>query len=157
MAYLYGTFGKIGPAPGFTWSEVRCTDGSLPRGLRFRRSVVRQARCLNTLRTALAKRYKIPLDNVSIAVNSWYRSPAYNASIGGATRSMHVTGKATDLRIYVRLRSGKRVMLKPTFVGLLAARHVPAFATGGIGTYDTAHGNFTHVDHRAGRARWTNG
>lgn len=157
MAYAYGLFGKVGPAPGFTWDEVRCTDGSLPRDLAFRRRVRKQARCLNTLRIKLAKRYGVPKGNVSIVVNSWYRSPSYNRSIGGASNSQHLYGRATDIRVYVRLRSGKRPMLKPRFVAHLAGRLVPAFATGGIGWYDEAHGNFTHVDHRAGKARWING
>lgn len=156
MAKQYGLYGTVGPAPGFTWDEVRCTDGTLPRGIVFRRRVVKQARCLNTLRYALATRYQIPRGDVSIAVNSWYRSPSYNASIGGATRSQHLLGIATDLRISVRLRTGKRVRLTPAFVGVLAARHVPQYAGGGIGVYDAAHGLFTHLDHRKGRARWFN-
>lgn len=156
IAPLYGVFGRIGPAKGFTWGEVRCTDGSLPRDLAFRRRVVAQARRLNRLRAALAAKYRIPVTSVSIAVNSWYRSPAYNKRIGGASRSMHLTGSASDIRITVRLRTGKRVQLKPGFVALLAARYVPAFNAGGIGWYDAAHGNFTHVDGRKGRARWVN-
>lgn len=152
----YGAFGRIGPAKGFTWAEVRCTDGTLPGGLVMRQRFVRQAKLLNVLRAALAKRYGVLTTDVSIAVNSWYRSPRYNASIGGATKSQHVEGRATDIRISVRLRTGKRVTLKPSFVALLAARHVTAFNGGGIGWYDAAHGNFTHLDHRGYRARWVN-
>ena len=28
----------------------------------------------------------------SVLINSWYRDPRYNASIGGVRRSMHLTG-----------------------------------------------------------------
>lgn len=148
----YGTYGRVGPAKGFTWGEVRCTDGTLPSGLAFRRRVVAQARNLNRLRLAIARRFRIdPWTNVSIAPNSWYRSPAYNASIGGASRSEHKTGRATDVQIVVRTRAGKRVRLAPKFVALLAARHVPEVNRGGIGTYTT----FTHLDNRPnGPARW---
>lgn len=147
----YGVYGSVGPAKGFTWDEVRCTDGTLPRGLAFRRRVVRQARLLNRMRGKIAKRYGLrPFVDVSFVVNSWYRSPNYNRSIGGASNSMHLYGKATDVQIIIRHR-GKRVKLKPSFVGLLAARYVPAFNAGGIGVYPT----FTHLDHRGYRARWT--
>jgi uncharacterized protein YcbK (DUF882 family) len=157
IAPAYGVFGRIGPAKGFTWGEVRCTDGTLPRDLAFRRRVVAQARRLNVLRAGIAKRYGVnPWTNVSIAVNSWYRSPSYNRKIGGASRSLHLTGSATDVRFYVTLKTRKRVMLKPSFVALLAARYVPGFNNGGIGHYDAAHGNFTHLDGRGYRARWIN-
>lgn len=161
----FGYFGTVGPAVGFTWDEVRCTDGSLPRDLAFRRKAVAQARRLNVLRKAIAARYGIAFTDVSIIVNSWYRSAAYNAKIRGAKFSRHVyapNGDATDIRIRVRLRAARKgaarktVTLHPRFVALLAARHVPGFNNGGIGWYDTAHGYFTHVDGRGYRARWIN-
>lgn len=34
----------------------------------------------------------------AIGVNSWYRPPAVNRAIGGASRSQHLTGKAVDIR-----------------------------------------------------------
>lgn len=147
----YGLYGTVGPARGFTWGEVRCTDGTLPRTLRMRRRFRRQARLLNRLRSRIARKYRIPATNVSIAVNSWYRSPSYNARIGGARYSEHVEGRATDVQVFVRLRNGRRVKLKPTYVGRLAARFVPSFQRGGIGTYAT----FTHLDHRGYTARWS--
>lgn len=151
-APAYGVLGRVGPAKGFTWDEVRCTDGSLPSDLAFRRRVVAQARNLNRLRLAIAKRFGIdPWTAVSIIVNSWYRSPSYNARIGGASLSEHKTGRATDVQVVVRLRSGRRVKLAPKFVALLAARHAPALNRGGIGVYPT----FTHLDCRPnGPARW---
>lgn len=152
----HGVFGTIGPAPGFVWAEVRCTDGTLRSDLKFRRAVVKQARCLNTERYAIAKKYRVPRENVNIAVNSWYRSPAYNKKIGGAKFSQHLDGIATDIRIYVRLRTGKLVLLDPEYTAKLSAKMVVQFQQGGIGWYDRAHGYFTHVDHRNRRARWVN-
>lgn len=155
----YGVYGRIGPAIGFTWDEVRCTDGTLPSDLAFRRKAVQQARRLNVLRKRIAARFRVPFTSVSIIVNSWFRSERYNASIHGAKFSRHVyapNGDATDIRIRVRLRTGKRVTLAPRFVALLAAAYVPGFNVGGIGWYDAAHGSFTHVDSRGYRARWVN-
>lgn len=148
----YGAYGRVGPAKGFTWAEVRCTDGTLPRGVVFRRRVVKQAKHLNRLRLRIAARYRIdPWSDVTIVANSWYRSPRYNASIGGASNSQHLYGRATDVQIIVRLRNGRRVKLAPKWVARLAAVNVPAFNDGGIGTYPT----FTHLDHRGYRARWS--
>lgn len=155
----YGSRGTIGPAPGFTWDEVRCTDGTLPSARAFRRKAVFQARRLNVLRNSIARKYGVPAANVSIIVNSWYRSHAYNAKIRGAKFSRHVytpNGDASDIRIRVKLRTGRRVTLKPSFVALLAARYVPAFNGGGIGWYDADHGSFTHLDARGYRSRWVN-
>lgn len=145
----YGSYGTIGPAPGFTWAEVRCTDGSLPLSPIMRRRYALQGRYLNQLRSVIAKAYKVPSGRVSITVNSWYRSPSYNQRIGGARWSQHVEGKATDIVVRVRRRQGDTVRLAPDFVALMAAK-VPAFRNGGIGVYPS----FTHVDHRRGKARW---
>lgn len=146
----YGIIGTVGPARGFTWDEVRCRDGSRLT-LAQKRAAVRQARLLNKLRVKIARRYRVrAFVDVSFVVNSWHRSPAYNASIGGASQSLHLTGKATDVQVIVRQR-GERVKLRPRFVGILAAHYVPEFNAGGIGVY----GTFTHLDHRGYRARWT--
>lgn len=154
----YGPFGKIGPAVGFTWNEVRCTDGTLPNDAEFRWEAVRQARRLNVLRKRISVRFGVPFNAVSIIVNSWYRSYAYNRKIGGAKASRHVWqphGDATDLRVRVTLKTGRRVTLHPRFVAALAAAYVPEFANGGIGWYDAEHGWFTHLDNGPKR-RWIN-
>lgn len=150
MRPKYGMFGTVGPARGFTWDEVRCTDGSLPKSRKMRWRFNRQARLLNKLRERISR------ENggkpVRIVVNSWYRSPAYNQSIGGATQSQHVEGRATDIQVFVGLRQ-----VAPWRVAIIAAG-VKAFERGGIGWYNKSHGYFTHVDHRPnGPARWTNG
>jgi len=148
----YGLYGTVGPARGFTWDEVRCTDGSLPLSLAMRRRYRKQARNLNKLRKAVAKQYGLttPYTQVSIVVNSWYRSPDFNASIGGAKFSQHVQGRATDLNIFVVHRA-KRIRLAPDTIAEIAGRSVPAFSKGGIGVYS----GFTHLDHRPnGPARW---
>lgn len=151
----YGAYGKIGPARGFTWSEVRCTDGTLNLRAFMRQRYRRQGKNLNRLRRIIKADHPNAI-RIAITVNSWYRSPAYNASIGGAQFSQHVVGRATDIRAFIVKRSGTE-QLDPYEVAKYAAR-VKAFRQGGIGVYDRKHGNFTHVDHRPnGPARWTNG
>lgn len=147
---LYGPKGSVGPAVRFVWSETESGDGEKVSG-DIKNNAVQQARYLNQLRKNIAKHYRVGFGDVSINVNSWYRSPNYNRKIGGAKFSQHMTGKATDITVAV---NGKR--LHPKTVAQLA-ESVPAFRNGGIGWYNAAHGNFTHVDHRNnGPARWVN-
>lgn len=146
----YGFNGTVGPAVRFTWAETESGDGEPVKGV-VKQNAVRQARYLNELRKNIAKHYGVSFGDVSIGVNSWYRSPSYNNKIGGAKLSQHMSGKATDITVAV---NGGR--LHPRKVAELA-ESVPAFRKGGIGWYDAAHGNFTHVDHRGdGPARWVN-
>jgi len=154
----YGKYGKIGPAYGFTWDEVRCTDGTLPLDDASRARHHKQAVNLNRLRARVRDAHggRLKVKRVSVRVNSWYRSPSYNKKIGGSLYSQHKYSRATDVTITVYYRSGKVSKVHPRRVAELAAK-VKAFRNGGIGWYDAAHGNFTHVDHRPnGPARWIN-
>lgn len=72
-----------------------------------------------------------------ILINSAYRYPAYNARIGGASRSRHMIGDATDIVV---------PGMKPKEVADVAER----FGFDGVGRYPT----FTHLDSRGYRARW---
>lgn len=147
----YGVNGTVGPALRFNWSETTCTDGTkIPQA--FHKRAVVSGRNLNRLRKIVAKKYKVKFADVSINVNSWYRSPAYNKSIGGARYSQHVEGRATDITVHVR-GHGK---VHPRTVAELASS-VKAFHDGGIGWYDENHGSFTHLDTRPnGPSRWVN-
>jgi uncharacterized protein YcbK (DUF882 family) len=156
MPRKYGAFGTVGPAAGFRWSEVDCNGGEckLPSDRQSRKRFRKQARALNMLRAVV--RIAFRTRHVIISVNSWHRCAAYNRSIGGATQSQHVECRATDIVVFVGRGAGLR-RLSPERVAQLAAK-VPAFRKGGIGWYDSRHGNFTHVDHRPnGPARWVNG
>lgn len=83
-----------------------------------------------------AKLQKLREDlNASIKVTSWYRCPAHNAAIGGATNSMHKKGTATDIQV-----SG----MSPNEVQDACEKF------DGLGRYDT----FTHIDSRGTSARW---
>lgn len=72
-------------------------------------------------------------------INSAYRTPAWNAKVGGAPASQHVQGRASD------------TVCKGTSP-LEVAMTAEAWGMGGIGLYSS----FTHIDTRSGKARWDN-
>lgn len=116
----------------FTRAELDCKCGcKAPR--RIRRKLRRLALRLEKLRRALGK---------PLGVTSGYRCPEWNLAVGGASRSMHMSGKAADLKV----PKGKQKAY------VAAAEAVPAFRRGGIGVYP---GGGVHVDYRGRFARWT--
>ena len=80
---------------------------------------------------------------LSITINSGYRSPEHNKSIGGVSNSQHVKGKAADIVI-----DG----MKPsdTYALIEYLNDKGLIKIGGLGHYNT----FTHVDIREKKARW---
>lgn len=82
-----------------------------------------------------------------VKINSAYRTPAYNISIGGSPRSQHCLGTAADIRI---------VGVDPIQIALYVAS-LPYFQKhGGIGYYSRAQvtSGFVHVDVRVTPSRW---
>ena len=75
----------------------------------------------------------------AVTINSGYRTPQYNASVGGVTDSQHCYGTAAD--IVVR---GKT----PAQVAAYARQLMPDW--GGVGVYDS----FCHIDVREAKADW---
>ena len=75
----------------------------------------------------------------AVTITSGYRTPAYNAKVGGARYSQHLQGTAADITV---------AGAAPLLVGQMAEHYLGG--RGGIGVYQT----FTHVDARSGRARW---
>ena len=75
----------------------------------------------------------------AVNINSAYRTPAYNKTVGGATYSQHCYGTAADIRI-----SG----VSPSQVKAYVETLMPD--KGGIGVY----ANFTHIDVRETKSRW---
>lgn len=81
--------------------------------------------------------------NASITINSGYRSPEHNKSVGGAKHSQHLLGTASD--IVVSGHTPKEVA--DAIEGLI---RIGAISDGGLGRY----GTFTHYDIRDTHARW---
>lgn len=122
-------------SPNFTRREAASKDGTpIPYGLRH--AAQRHAFALERVRHMVGDK--------PIPVLSWYRSPAHNAAVGGATLSQHVNARATDISDSVINSLGRDAYNT-------AMRTV--FANNGIGT-DTRTGNVRHVDSRNYRARW---
>ena len=81
--------------------------------------------------------------NASITINSGYRSPEHNKSVGGAKHSQHLLGTASDIVV-----SGyTRKEVADAIEGLI---RIGAISDGGLGRY----GTFTHYDIRDTHARW---
>ena len=72
-----------------------------------------------------------------ITINSGYRTPAYNAKVGGAGGSKHKEGKAAD--IVVSGVSPQKVAQYAEEIGIKALH---------------AYNTFTHIDTRPNYARW---
>ncbi len=81
----------------------------------------------------------------SITVNSGYRSPDYNKSIGGAKQSQHLLGTAADIVV-------KGFSADEVANAIEGLNRIGAIKIGGLSRYD----NFTHVDTREKDARWDN-
>jgi len=80
---------------------------------------------------------------VSIKINSAYRCPKHNKSIGGVNNSQHILGKASDV-VIIGFEPSK------TFELISELIHKGDMLEGGLGKYKT----FTHYDIRKTKARW---
>jgi hypothetical protein len=119
--------------PNFKKSEARCKDGTwVPSSLL--RNCRNHAFNLEQLRHALGE----PITPIS-----WYRTPAYNRYIGGASQSQHMKAIATDLsREWVNRVGRDRFNYHADKI----------FRNGGVGRYPAGS---VHVDSRGWRARWS--
>ena len=78
----------------------------------------------------------------AVTINSGYRTPQYNAKIGGVAHSQHCYGTAADISV-----EGQ----KPEQVAAYARQLMPDW--GGVGIYSKQ--GFTHIDVRETKADWT--
>ena len=78
-----------------------------------------------------------------IIINSGYRSPSHNARVGGAKRSQHLLGTASDIVV---------IGHTPQEVAFVIEELIRAgkMKQGGLKAYNS----FTHYDIRGVRARW---
>lgn len=78
-----------------------------------------------------------------LRINSAYRSEAHNQSVGGSSRSQHLLGKASDLRV-------KDLDSEDLYHIIEALISEGKMKEGGLGLYNS----FVHYDIRGARARW---
>ena len=117
----------------FSADEFRCRDGSAVP-VQFYASTQLLMLQLEALREEL---------QAPIRITSGYRSPEYNASIGGAKHSKHMLGQAADIKV----AGYPPKVVADTIERLI---HEGRMVEGGLGRYK----NFTHFDVRGRRARW---
>ena len=77
----------------------------------------------------------------AVTINSGYRTPQYNAKVGGVAHSQHCYGTAADITV-----KGQ----KPAAVAAYARELMPDW--GGVGVYSQK--GFTHIDVREAKADW---
>lgn len=109
--------------PNFTVAEFACKDGS-------------DTILIDTMLVYYLQKIREYFGK-AVRINSAYRTPSYNAKVGGASESQHMLGTAAD--IFIDGVSPEQV-----------AHYADQLGIGGLGIYKS----FTHVDVRAGRARW---
>ena len=127
----------------FSWREAACKCGCVMPSL-VRRNVEILAEHLEVVRLELGR---------PLTITSWYRCPARNAQVGGARKSIHLTGLAVDLK--VGGLSGPQIASR--IDRLISDERIP---DGGIGVY-AQFPNMCHFDVRTvagkSRARWAKG
>lgn len=117
----------------FSLAEFACKDGT-PVPPELIPNVQLLANNLQVLRDHLGE---------PIHVNSGYRSPGYNAKVGGKKNSYHLKAMAGDLTC----KSKTPKQLAAIIEKLIATRKMKQ---GGIGIYP----GFVHYDVRGTKARW---
>jgi uncharacterized protein YcbK (DUF882 family) len=80
-----------GPSPNLSWPELACKD-------RIRTPYPLDWRATRAVELAAAFEALRAIVGLPLVVLSAYRTPAYNAAVGGVPDSQHVQGRALDLR-----------------------------------------------------------
>ena len=135
----------------FTRKEFNCRRcGKIPPPS-VQLELVKQANALENVRTKAGR---------PLTINSGWRCESCNRIVGGAPKSFHRTGQATDLDCTV-LDSHGRLDPKASRaeVDRIAklAEGVPEFTSCGIGRYYDQKGFFVHVDRGSRYWRGING
>ena len=117
----------------FGYNEFACREAGCPAG-ELLENMIELAQNLQVLRDHIG---------LPIRVISGYRSPAYNARIGGAKKSQHMQARAGDLKV---------TGMEPKEVHAVIEKLIAEgkMKQGGLGLYPT----FVHYDTRGTRARW---
>ena len=116
---------KIPSSKHFKLEEFACNDGT-PVPEEFYSNVQELMNNLEVIREYFG--------NFAIKINSVYRTPAYNQSVGGAKKSQHLTASAADFRMNITPRIVQDAVEQLQKDGKIKE--------GGLGRYST----FTHYD-----------
>jgi uncharacterized protein YcbK (DUF882 family) len=117
----------------FNWQEFESKDGA-PMPDFVKENVQKLVKNLEVIRAAAG---------APMRINSGYRSPAHNTSIGGAKNSFHMKGMAADFTI-----KGKTISETINLIENLIKQG--KISEGGLGTYKT----FVHYDIQGKKRRW---
>ncbi|NET47377.1 MAG: DUF882 domain-containing protein [Merismopedia sp. SIO2A8] len=123
---------SIIPNGNFTWSEATRAGQRMPPDQATVDAMIRIATLAQRARNQIGRPF---------IITSWYRPPAINAAVGGATFSRHVVGDAIDY--YVEGLTGYDLYQALT-----------PWWPGGLGVYGGNRYLISHVDARGYRARW---
>ncbi len=116
---------KIPSSKHFKLEEFACKDGT-PVPEEFYSNVQELMNNLEVIREHFG--------TFAIKINSGYRTPAYNKSVGGAKKSQHLTASAADFRMNITPRIVQDAVEQLQKEGKIKE--------GGLGRYPT----FTHYD-----------
>lgn len=117
----------------FSSEEFACKDGTPVPG-ELLGNVEKLAENLQVLRDYLGE---------AVHVTSGYRTPTYNAKVGGKKKSQHLLAKAADITV----KSKTPKQLHAIIEKLISQGKMKQ---GGLGLYP----GFVHYDVRPNRARW---
>lgn len=122
---------SIIPNGSFTWSEATHGGTRMPPDQATVDAIIRIAQLAQQARDRIGRPF---------IVTSWYRPPAINARVGGASQSRHIVGDAIDF--YCEGLTGNQLYwaLDPWWPG-------------GLGRYSRFPA-LSHIDARGYRARW---
>ncbi|MBE9077108.1 DUF882 domain-containing protein [Romeria aff. gracilis LEGE 07310] len=119
------------PNGNFTWAEATHGGTRMPPNQATVEAIIRIAKLAQQARDRIGRPF---------VVTSWYRPPAINRRVGGASQSRHIVGDAMDF--YVNGLTGNQVY-----------QSLSPWWPGGLGRY-TKFPRLAHIDSRSYRARW---
>lgn len=116
----------------FSINEFHCKDGT-PVPSELFANIKELAENLQKIRDFIG---------IPILITSGYRTKEYNKKVGGKPNSMHLQGKAADLKTKLKPKD-----LYNIIIDLIEKGEIKQ---GGVGLYDS----FVHYDIRGTHARW---
>lgn len=119
----------LNPSAHLSWKELACKDGTP-----YPEEFIKDGRCAQLVLSFECIRHLF--GDQPITVLSAYRTPSWNAKVGGVKNSQHVQGRALDLR------PPKGVTINDFFNRIRA--NTRSCGIKGIGKYKT----FVHIDVR---------